>query len=172
VTLVCSTRAAARGHVSVSALGSLRSCHRFAHNLLLHCCYICRVLTTFYLAFEIAGGVILSNSAHTVDNSRSVWRILFPGQSKLPAALARLPVFSLATCESCVLLVTLGHIVLHSTALVLEMVRGAKVATWLRRFCHSLLLIACVQGLWQPSWGLGCHCIGRLYCTEYHASTC
>lgn len=76
-----------------------------------------------YVAFEFAGGVVLSNSAHTVDNSHVVWKSLFPGQSKLPAALTYLPVFSLATCESSVLLAAFGHIVLHSIALVLERVR-------------------------------------------------
>jgi len=120
---VCSTRAATRGHISVSALGTLRSCYRIAHSLLLHWYYVCRVLTTFYLAFEIAGGVVLSNAAHRVDDSQSVLTSLFPGLSKLPAALSHLPVFCLATCECSVLLATFAHIVLHSTALVLEMVR-------------------------------------------------
>ncbi|DBA70515.1 TPA: hypothetical protein ACH3X2_011916 [Trebouxia sp. C0005] len=55
------------------------------------------VLPVLYVAFEFAGGVVLSNSAHTVDNSHVVWKSLFPGQSKLPAALTYLPVFSLAT---------------------------------------------------------------------------
>jgi len=42
------------------------------------------------------------------------------------------------------------------------MVRGAKVATWLRRFCHSVLLItvrrACgsLLGLWAANLPAGC----------------
>ena len=89
-------------------------------NLLLHWYYVCSVLVALYILFEVSAGLILSNSAHTGDKSHSVWTSLFPGQSKLPAALTKIPVFSLATCEFSVLLVTLEHTVLHSTALLLE----------------------------------------------------
>ena len=65
----------------------------------LHCYHVCRVLETLCFAIETAGGVVLSNSAHEVDNAHDVWRSLFPGQSKLPAALIKIPVFSVVTCE-------------------------------------------------------------------------
>ncbi|DBA97282.1 hypothetical protein WJX77_002833 [Trebouxia sp. C0004] len=55
------------------------------------------VLTTLYVAFEIAGGVVMSNSAHSVDAFQAVLTSLFPGLSKLPAALSHLPVFSITT---------------------------------------------------------------------------
>ena len=81
---------------------------------------LCRVLVTLYIVFEVSAGLILANAAHTLDKTHSVWTSLFPGQSKLPAALTNTPVFSWTTCEFCVLLVTLGYTVLHSTALILE----------------------------------------------------
>ncbi len=71
----------------------------FATEYALHCYHVCRVLETLCFAIETAGGVVLSNSAHEVDNAHDVWRSLFPGQSKLPAALIKIPVFSVVTCE-------------------------------------------------------------------------
>ena len=113
MALGCSTRVATRGHISAFAFEFLCSCHRVAHILILHWYYICRVLVTLYILFEVSAGLILSNAAHTMDTSHSVWTSLFPGQSKLPAALANIPLFSLASCEFSSLLDILHCIVLH-----------------------------------------------------------
>ena len=79
-----------------------------------------------YFAFEFAGGLVLSNSAHRVDDSYALWTNI-PGQSKLPAALTHIPIFCMITCECSVVLATLGHVVLHSTAPILEMVRVQRL---------------------------------------------
>ena len=162
MALGCSIRAAIRGHITVSTCGFLCSGHRFAHNSLLHWYYVCRVLLLLYSVFEIAAGVILSNSVHAVDNSHAVRRSLFPGQSKLPAALTHIPLFSVVTCESSVLLVTLGHIVLHGTALVLEMVRVQRLQLErdiaVTHCCSLLVCRACgsLLGLWAATVSAGC----------------